>query len=171
MKTKNLIIIGGLVALYLILINSKNRMTDVSDTDEEQSAEESTNTINQGGGGGGSMSGGGTSTTPQTSQATTPTTPTAGTSQVTVMPKPIVKPTIRVVDLDVPTNMDLPALTSGTGIKTETAIQEGGVETTPKPAIVTPPVLSTDESLISGGVRPLIKPTTKSLSTLVNDIN
>ena len=116
------------------------------------------------------MSGGGTSTTPQTSQATTPTTPTAGTSQVTVMPKPIVKPTIRVVDLDVPTNMDLPVLTAGTGIKTEIAIQEGGVETTPKPAIVIKPVLSIDESLISGGVRPLVRPTTKNLSALVSDM-
>lgn len=55
----------------------------------------------------------------------------------------------QIYGLELPPNMDLPNLTGGTGTPTEVAVQQGGVITTPTPAIVTAPVLSTSESLNS----------------------
>ena len=56
----------------------------------------------------------------------------------------------QVYGLNLPTGMDLPNLTAGTGTPTEVAVQQGGVLTNPTPAIVTTPVLSTNDAL--GGV-------------------
>ena len=53
--------------------------------------------------------------------------------------------------------MDLPVLTAGTGVPTEVAVQLGGVRTDPKPAIVEQPLLSTEEALGTGGIKPLVK--------------
>jgi hypothetical protein len=53
----------------------------------------------------------------------------------------------QVYGLELPPNMDLPNLTAGTGTSTEIAVQQGGVLTTPTPAIVTTPVLSVNEAL------------------------
>lgn len=56
----------------------------------------------------------------------------------------------QVYGLNLPAGMDLPVLTAGTGTPTEVAVQNGGVTTTLTPAIVTSPVLSTNDAL--GGV-------------------
>lgn len=56
----------------------------------------------------------------------------------------------QVYGLNLPSSMDLPTLTAGTGVPTEVAVQQGGVATTPTPAIVTAPALSTNEAL--GGI-------------------
>jgi hypothetical protein len=53
--------------------------------------------------------------------------------------------------------MDLPVLTAGTGIPTEVAIQQGGVLTEPRPAIVQQPLLATEEALGSSGIKPIIR--------------
>ena len=53
----------------------------------------------------------------------------------------------QVYGLNLPSGMDLPNLTGGTGTPTEIAVQQGGVLTTPTPAIVTTPVLSVNEAL------------------------
>jgi hypothetical protein len=56
--------------------------------------------------------------------------------------------------LNLPPNMDLPNLTAGTGVPTEVAVQQGGVPTSPTPAIVTAPLLSIEDAL-GGGIRPI----------------
>jgi hypothetical protein len=94
----------------------------------------------------------GTSTT--TGGATT----TGGTSQVTSFPTPTSNEPEQVNGLGLPIGMDLPILTAGTGVPTEVAVQQGGVVTTPTPAIVYSPILSIEESLQSGGIKPMVKP-------------
>jgi hypothetical protein len=64
----------------------------------------------------------------------------------------------QVFGLGLPENMDLPVLTAGTGIPTEVAIQQGGVMTEPRPAIVQQPILATEEALNSSGIRPIPRP-------------
>lgn len=56
--------------------------------------------------------------------------------------------------LNLPPNMDLPNLTAGTGVPTEVAVQQGGIPTSPTPAIVTAPLLSIEDAL-GGGIRPI----------------
>lgn len=56
--------------------------------------------------------------------------------------------------LNLPPNMDLPNLTGGTGVPTEVAVQQGGIPTSPTPAIVTAPLLSIEDAL-GGGIRPI----------------
>ena len=63
----------------------------------------------------------------------------------------------QVYGLNLPSGMDLPVLTAGTGIPTEVAIQQGGVLTEPRPAIVQQPLLATEEALTSGGIKPIIR--------------
>ena len=64
----------------------------------------------------------------------------------------------QVYGLNLPTGMDLPVLTAGTGVPTEVAVQQGGVVTTPTPAIIQAPVLAVEESLILGGIKPIKRP-------------
>lgn len=67
----------------------------------------------------------------------------------------------QVYGLNLPASMDLPVLTAGTGTPTEVAVQTGGVVTTPTPAIVTTPALSTSDAL--GGVINVIPKTDEVL--------
>lgn len=64
----------------------------------------------------------------------------------------------QVYGLSLPSGMDLPVLTAGTGVPTEVAVQQGGVVTTPTPAIVQAPVLAIEESLVLGGIKPIKRP-------------
>jgi hypothetical protein len=64
----------------------------------------------------------------------------------------------QVFGMGLPSGMDLPILTAGTGVPTEVAVQQGGVVTTPTPAIVSSPILSIEESLQFGGIIPMVKP-------------
>jgi hypothetical protein len=152
MKAKDYIIIGGAVALFLLWKN-KNKKVGTSTTTTE-----------------------GTTTTvsprplkmPHFQMGYNPDfkfdfgtkNPTAGTSQVTVLetPPPSNEPE-QVFGVGQPSGMDLPVLTAGTGIPTEVAIQQGGVITTPKPAIVQPINMTIEESLTAGNINPIEKPT------------
>jgi hypothetical protein len=60
----------------------------------------------------------------------------------------------QVYGLNLPSGMDLPVLTAGTGVPTEVAVQQGGVPTSPTPAIATTPSLSIEDALGSG-IRPI----------------
>jgi hypothetical protein len=53
----------------------------------------------------------------------------------------------QVYGLNLPAGMDLPVLTAGTGVPTEVAVQNGGVLTTPTPALVTTPAMDSNEAL------------------------
>jgi hypothetical protein len=64
--------------------------------------------------------------------------------------------------------MDLPILTAGTGIPTEVAVQQGGVVTTPEPAIVHAPPLGIEEALNLGGIKPIVKNDVKPTPILVS---
>lgn len=135
MKTKDYIIIGGAVALFLLWKN-KNKKVGTSTTTGVATTTESKKPYAM----------------PTTGGAT------AGTSQVTVLdtPPPSNEPE-QVFGLGLPTGMDLPVLTAGTGVPTEVAVQLGGVRTNPKPAIVEQPLLSTEEALGTGGIKPIVK--------------
>ena len=60
----------------------------------------------------------------------------------------------QVYGLNLPAGMGLPNLTAGTGVPTEVAVQQGGIVTTPTPAIATTPVLSIEDALGSG-IKPI----------------
>jgi hypothetical protein len=133
MKAKDYIIIGGAVALFLYWKN-KNKIVGTTTTT-----------------GGASTTGGATTGGATTGGATTGGTTTGASNEP------------EQVFLGLPTGMDLPVLTSGTGVPTEVAIQEGGIRTTPTPAIVHAPALEIEESLVLGGIKPIVKPIIKAL--------
>jgi hypothetical protein len=137
MKAKDYIIIGGAVALFLLWKN-KNKKVGTSSTTT-----------------GGYE--GATTTAVKTGGYAMPKQSTAGTSQVTSFPTPSNEPE-QINGLGLPTGMDLPVLTAGTGIPTEVAIQEGGVLTAPEPIIVHAPPLQIEEALELGGIKPIKKP-------------
>lgn len=60
----------------------------------------------------------------------------------------------QVYGLNLPSGMDLPNLTGGTGVATEVAVQQGGVTTTPTPAMATTPSLSIEDAL-GNGIKPI----------------
>jgi hypothetical protein len=142
MKAKDYIIIGGAIALFLLWKN-------------KQKVKASTTT---GGTTTGGTTTGGTTTGGTTTGGTTTGGTTTGTSQVTSFPTPTSNEPEQVNGLGLPIGMDLPVLTAGTGIPTEVAVQQGGVVTTPTPAIVSLPILTIEESLQSGGITPIVKP-------------
>ena len=72
----------------------------------------------------------------------------------------------QVYGLDLPTGMDLPVLTAGTGTPTEVGVQEGLGNTTPTPVIVQTPVLAIEESLELGGIKPIKKDETVQTEVL-----
>jgi hypothetical protein len=164
MKAKDFIIIGGAVGLFLLWQKNKNKKASTSSV-EENGATTS--------GGQAVFTGGGTSP--------------MGTSQVNTFPTPTSNQPQQIYGLGLPTGMDLPVLTAGTGVPTEVAIQQGGVvtappsapppptpppttpaPTTPATAIVQAPSLSlsTEEALTTGGVRPI----SVRNSSLITDI-
>ena len=142
MKATNLIIIGGgAVALLYFLKNRKANTISIVKPKE---------------------------TMPTTGGVTTGGA-TAGTSQVTSFPTlPESNEPEQVFGLGLPTGMDLPILTAGTGIPTEVAVQQGGVVTTPEPAIVHAPPLGIEEALNLGGIKPIVKSDIKPLPILVS---
>lgn len=124
MKSKDYIIIGGAIVIYLLWKNSKTKKV-------------STSTATDGGIGGGATS-------------------TSGATQGGAMPTS--NEPEQVYGLNLPSGMDLPVLTAGTGVPTEVAVQQGGVVTTPTPAIVETPALAIEESLVLGGIKPIKRP-------------
>jgi len=141
MKAKDYIIIGGAVALLLLWQKNKTK-------------KDSTSTI-VGSSGTNAPNGTATTTTGSTTIGSNP----IGTSQVTVLdtPPPSNEPE-QIFGLGLPAGMDLPNLTAGTGVPTEVAVQLGGVRTEPKPAIVQESLLTIEEALGNGGVKPILKP-------------
>lgn len=123
MKAKDLIILGGAVALFLLWKNQKDKTVSTS--------------------------------------ATNVATPTTGaTSQVNSFPTLPSSEPEQVYGLNLPTGMDLPSLTGGTGVSTEVAIQQGGLVTEPAPAVVQAPPLGIEESLNLGGIKPIVRDVT-----------
>ena len=158
MKAKDYIIIGGAVALFLLWKN-KNKKVGTTTT---------------GGATAGTTTAGATTTVsprplkmPYFQMGYNPDfkfdfgtkNPTAGTSQVTVLetPPPSNEPE-QVFGVGQPSGMDLPVLTAGTGVPTEVAVQQGGVNTIPEPIYVNPPPLGIEDSLILAGIKPIVKP-------------
>lgn len=145
MKAKDYIIIGGVVALFLLFQKNKSKKSSASSTKDS---------------GNGALTNGSTTTGGEaifTGGGTGSGTGSAGTSQVTTFPAPTTNQPEQVFGLGLPIGMDLPVLTAGTGVPTEVAVQQGGVTTTPTPAIVQVPTIGTEESLALGGIRPVIR--------------
>lgn len=63
----------------------------------------------------------------------------------------------QVYGLNLPTGMDLPVLTAGTGTPTEVALQQGLGNTTPTPAIAPIKEILTPNILIMDGIKPIKK--------------
>ena len=150
MKAKDYIIIGGAVALFLLWKN-KNKKVGTSTTTGGAST-----------GGEGALGGGNRTSLGEgmpNGGATTTGGATSGTSQVTVLetPPPSNEPE-QVFGVGQPSGMDLPVLTAGTGVLTEVAVQQGGVNTIPEPIYVNPPPLGIEDSLSLAGIKPIVKP-------------
>jgi len=156
MKAKDFIIIGGAIALYYLYQKNKTK-TSMTSTAEAEAQDESTPNGGGGGGsmpsgGGGSMPSGGTSTpvtpTPSTPVIITPVSGgTTSGSQAVVTVTPVDDSPIRTI--------------------TNPEIIVGG--TTPVPALVPPPIQTPEEALISGGIRPIVKPI-RTISTEISQI-
>ena len=142
MKAKDYIIIGGAVALFLYWKN-KNKIVGTSTTTGGATT-------------GGATTGGATTTGATTTGGTTTGgTTTGGTTTggaTTIKGANIV---------DVLTDIRGGSIRGG--LDTEVAIQQGGVVTTPTPAIVHAPALEIEESLVLGGIKPIVKPIIKAL--------
>jgi hypothetical protein len=146
MKAKDFIIIGGAIALYYLYQKNKTKKSMTS-TAEAEAQDEATSS-----GGSGSMSSGGTSTpvtpTPSTPVIITPVSEgTTSGSQAVVTVTPVDDSPIRTI--------------------TNPEIIVGG--TTPVPALVPPPIQTPEEALISGGIRPIVKPI-RTISTEISQI-
>jgi hypothetical protein len=122
MKTKDYVILGTAVAVYLLWKNSKTKKTTTSTTTDS----------------GGVTTGGG---------ATGGATPTSNEPE-------------QVYGLNLPTGMDLPVLTAGTGTPTEVGVQQGLGTTTPIPVVAPIKEVSTEDILVMGGIKPIVKDTT-----------
>ena len=143
MKAKDYIIIGGAVALFLYWKN-KNKIVGTSTT----TGGATTGGATTGGATTGGATTGGATTTGGTTTGGTTTggaTTIKGANIVDVLGGSIRGGAIR------------------GGLDTEVAIQEGGVVTTPTPAIVHAPALEIEESLVLGGIKPIVKPIIKAL--------
>jgi hypothetical protein len=142
MKAKDFIIIGGAIALYYLYQKNKNKTSMTSTAEAEAEAQDESTPSGGGGGGGGGMPSGGTSM-PSTPIITTPVSGgTTSGSPAVVTIAPVVDSPIRTI--------------------TNPEIIVGG--TTPVPALVPMPIQTPEEALISGGIRPIVKPT-RTLST------
>ena len=124
MKSKDYVILGIAVAIYLMWKNSKTKTTTTTTTGN------GTGTTGGGVTSGGVVTGGGT------------TMPTSNEPE-------------QIFGASLPSGMDLPVLTAGTGTPTEVGVQEGLGNTTPTPVIVQTPVLAIEESLVLGGIKPI----------------
>ena len=137
MKAKDYIIIGGAVALFLYWKN-KNKIVGTSTTTGGAST-----------GGEGALGGGNRTSLgegmPNGGTTTGGATTIKGANIVDVLGGSIRGGAIR------------------GGLDTEVAIQQGGVVTTPTPAIVHAPALEIEESLVLGGIKPIVKPIIKAL--------
>lgn len=124
MKSKDYIILGSAVVIYLLWKNSKTKKT-------------TTSTATDGGlTTGGGATGGGTTTMPTSNEPE------------------------QIYGLNLPTGMDLPVLTAGTGTPTEVGVQQGLGTTTPIPVVAPIKEVSTEEILVMGGIKPIVKDTT-----------
>ena len=182
MKAKDFIIIGGALALFYLYQKNKTKTstTSTETQDEETPSEE---TPSGGGGapsggapsGGGSLPSGGTTSGSEAVVTLTPVPPRGGTTSggrnifnESISIRNLVNPrpsTVNTIQQPRPStirdNMNV-LLNYETPI--EGAIQQGGVRTQLQPAIVSPPSLTTEQSLSSGGVRPVAN--TRSLTNL-----
>jgi len=143
MKATSVILIGGgAVALLYFLKSRKDKTISI--------AKPNVSTMPTTGGAKPNVS-----TMPTTSTPTNTGGASAGTSQVNTLPTPPESnEPEQVFGLGLPTGMDLPALTTGTGIPTEVAIQQGGVVTKPEPLISETVIPKPIDNIIS----PILEP-------------
>jgi len=152
MKAKYYIVIGGAVALFLLYKN-KNKKVGTSTTT-----------------GGATTTGGTTTTGGATTTGGMPfkrgdlAMPLLADEPKKIFNLPIGDDTPPLptnepeqIFLGLPTGMDLPILTAGTGVPTEVAVQQGGVNTTPDPIYEERPKLGTENALASSGIIPIDK--------------
>jgi hypothetical protein len=142
MKAKDFIIIGGAIALYYLYQKNKTKTSSTSTAEAEAQDETTPSGVGVGGGG--------TSTliSNQPEQIFGVTLPSGGTtsgSPAVVTIAPVVDSPIRTI--------------------TNPEIIVGG--TTPVPALVPMPIQTPEEALISGGIRPIVKPN-RNISTEIS---
>jgi hypothetical protein len=125
MKSKDFVILGIAVAIYLLWKNNKTKKTTTSTTITEGGVTNGTTTI--------STTGGGTITIPTSNEPE------------------------QIFGVSLPTGMDLPVLTAGTGIPTEVGVQQGLGTTTPIPVVAPIKEVSTEDVLVMGGIKPIVK--------------
>jgi hypothetical protein len=161
MKTTNYILIGGgAVALFLLWQKNKNKNVITSTTGASNTNIDNTKpSVGASVGNGGQVVsqpiGGTSASLGAVVRDLSSITLFNPNNQTPTFPAPISNQPEQVYGLTLPASMDLPVLTAGTGVPTEVAVQQGGVVTTPTPAIVPAPVLTTQEALNTGGVRPI----------------
>ena len=150
MKAKDFIIIGGAIALYYLYQKNKTKTSMTSTAETEAEAQEESTPSGGGGGGGGGMPSGGTSTliSNQPEQIFGVTLPSGGTTSGS--------PAVVTI---------APVETSPIKTITNPEIIVGG--TTPVPALVPMPIQTPEEALISGGIRPIVKPN-RNISTEIS---
>jgi hypothetical protein len=146
MKAKDFIIIGGAIALFYLYQKNKTKKlvttTDTTTLNEPTPSGESTSVVQE------IVTG----TKGQSAIKEVMITPVRNLDVVPTIPTPVTPIT----------NPTLPSETP-----TEVAIQTGGVSTVLQPAIIPQPILSTEESLIVGNIRPIanVRP---SISTSID---
>jgi hypothetical protein len=149
METKDFIIIGGAIALFYLYQKNKNKksMTSTAEAKDEATPLPSTST-------------------PVTPKPVTPKpvtiTPVIPTP---VIPTPVTPRPVTITPVNGGTTSGGQAIFTGNNVLTPNPdIIVGG--TRPIPALIPAPIQTTEQALISGGVRPIVKPT-RRLSTSI----
>jgi hypothetical protein len=137
MEAKDFIIIGGAIALFYLYQKNKNK-TSMTSTSEAEAQDEPTSS-----GGGGSVS---SEVTPK------PVTITP------IIPTPVTPRPVTITPVNGGTTSGGQAIFTGNNVLTPNPdIIVGG--TRPIPALIPAPIQTTEQALISGGVRPVVRPT------------
>jgi len=137
MEAKDFIIIGGAIALFYLYQKNKNK-TSMTSTAEAEAQDEPTSS-----GGGGSVS---SEVTPK------PVTITP------IIPTPVTPTPVTITPVNGGTTSGGQAIFTGNNVITPNPdIIVGG--TRPIPALIPAPIQTTEQALISGGVRPVVRPT------------
>jgi hypothetical protein len=171
MESKNLIIIGGAIALfYLYQKNKTKKSISVMDIQNQDTATQN---------GGMPMPSGGTpkpivATPIKVNEVVQPISATVtgsgatftGNTSVSTLSPSATNPIRPISETEI---ISTPSINNPAPIVTpiEVAIQQGGVSTNPRPHIAPEPSATIEEALISGGVAPIIK-STGTLSNLIN---
>jgi hypothetical protein len=144
MKAKYFIMIGGAIALFYLYQKNKNKKSMTSTTEAKDEA----------------------TPLPSTSTPVTPKPVTITPVTITpVTPRPVTPRPVTITPVTGGTTSGGQAIFTGNNVLTPNPdIIVGG--TRPIPALIPAPIKTTEEALISGGVRPIVRPT-RGLSALI----